>query len=308
MSEIQWFYLDASNKEQGPYLMSQMHELASGGHFDSETLLWYEGLEEWSPAGHFPDIAPHLPAPAPAPVATPAAAPAAYPATPYGIQGYGIQGAINLTAPPGGEYPFPNVKPASFGKFLSFLIGGFITICLALLILNASGSDTVASAAELPSGQEAEAYESSNTSVLFAFGLLALGLLLFIIARILSLIYLYRAWAALQRGQARTTPGAAVGFLFIPLFNLYWIFVAFPGWASDWKRIRTSYTNLLGAPAVSPGLFLTMIICAFSVIGIPIAIVLSFICMNQMCQVVNFMAAGHSRQQMGQSSGGMKFY
>jgi hypothetical protein len=306
MSEITWFYLDPSNEEQGPYLMSQMHELASGGHLNSETLLWYEGLEEWSPAGHFPDIAPYLQAPAPAPVATPA--PVTQTAAPYGIQNYGIQGAINLTAPPGGEYPFPNVKPASFGKFLFFLIGGFVAIGIALLILNNSGLDTVASTTELPSGQEAEATDYSNTSILAAFGLLALGLLLFVIARILSLIYLYRAWASLQRGQARTTPGAAVGFLFIPLFNLYWIFVAFPGWASDWQRIRASYTNLQAAPAVSPGLFLTMIICAFSIIGIPIAIVLSFICTNQMCQVVNFMAAGHSRQLMGKTSGGMQLY
>jgi len=32
---------------------------------------------------------------------------------------------------------------------------------------------------------------------------------------------------------ARTTPGKAVGFLFIPLFNIYWIFVAIMGLADD---------------------------------------------------------------------------
>jgi hypothetical protein len=38
---------------------------------------------------------------------------------------------------------------------------------------------------------------------------------------------LYRAWKCLQPGGlARTTPGKAIGFLFIPFFNLYWIFQA----------------------------------------------------------------------------------
>jgi hypothetical protein len=38
---------------------------------------------------------------------------------------------------------------------------------------------------------------------------------------------------AIQDGQPRTTPGKAVGFLFIPFFNLYWMFMAYWGWAKD---------------------------------------------------------------------------
>ena len=50
---------------------------------------------------------------------------------------------------------------------------------------------------------------------------------------VLFLIILYRNWQLIQDGYARTTPGRAVGFLFIPFFNLYWIFEAFPGLVHD---------------------------------------------------------------------------
>lgn len=46
-------------------------------------------------------------------------------------------------------------------------------------------------------------------------------------------IILFRCWELIQDGQARTTPGKAVGFLFIPVYMYYWNFVAYPGWAKD---------------------------------------------------------------------------
>src|SRR5687767_6774080 len=45
----------------------------------------------------------------------------------------------------------------------------------------------------------------------------------------------YRAWKAIQDGHARTTPGKAVGFLLIPLFNLYWMFPALWGFSKDYN-------------------------------------------------------------------------
>ncbi len=50
---------------------------------------------------------------------------------------------------------------------------------------------------------------------------------------VLSGIFLYRAWAQIQDGNARTTPGKAVGYRFIPFFNFYWEFVAVKGLAED---------------------------------------------------------------------------
>jgi hypothetical protein len=64
---------------------------------------------------------------------------------------------------------------------------------------------------------------------------------------------LYKAWAAIQDGQARTTPGKAVGLCFIPFFNLYWIFQAFYGFAVDFNRYAERHSLSIRLPE---GLFL----------------------------------------------------
>jgi len=50
-----------------------------------------------------------------------------------------------------------------------------------------------------------------------------------ITAFVLHLILLYRAWDNIQDAHFQTsaTPGQAVGNLFIPFYNLYWIFIAY---------------------------------------------------------------------------------
>lgn len=45
----------------------------------------------------------------------------------------------------------------------------------------------------------------------------------------------HRAWRMIQDGNARTTPGKAVGLMFIPLFNLYWAFQLIWGFAKDYN-------------------------------------------------------------------------
>ena len=67
------------------------------------------------------------------------------------------------------------------------------------------------------------------------------GVLLFLInvpAIILVLKLHYRCWSAVPPGRARTTPGKAVGLLFIPFFNFYWFFESFAGLAEDLAGTR----------------------------------------------------------------------
>lgn len=65
------------------------------------------------------------------------------------------------------------------------------------------------------------------------------GFLMFIAAILHSsitwLVLLYKSWAAIQDGHARTTPARAVGFLFIPFFNFYWAFQAYWGLSKDYN-------------------------------------------------------------------------
>ena len=68
-----------------------------------------------------------------------------------------------------------------------------------------------------------------SSAVLGMFGLIVaiVAVIFGLIALISGLRILHKLWSLIPADKARTTPGKAVGFLFIPLFSLYWVFVAF---------------------------------------------------------------------------------
>jgi hypothetical protein len=66
--------------------------------------------------------------------------------------------------------------------------------------------------------------------VLVGFGVIAAGV-------VFQFMLLHGLWKVVQDGKARTTPGKAIGFLFIPFFQIYWMFVAFHGLAQELNRV-----------------------------------------------------------------------
>ncbi len=65
-------------------------------------------------------------------------------------------------------------------------------------------------------------------------------------------IFAYKIWSIIPPEIATTTPGKAVGFLFIPFYNLYWIFVVYPGWAKDYNLLLAA--KKINLPVFSVGL------------------------------------------------------
>ena len=51
----------------------------------------------------------------------------------------------------------------------------------------------------------------------------------------IELALYYKMWAAIQDGQASISPAKAVGFLFIPVFNIYWALLMVTGFAEDYN-------------------------------------------------------------------------
>ena len=49
----------------------------------------------------------------------------------------------------------------------------------------------------------------------------------FVFATVSPFVLLYKFWRLVPANEAETTPGKAVGLLFIPFFNIYWTYVAF---------------------------------------------------------------------------------
>jgi hypothetical protein len=150
---------------------------------------------------------------------------------------------------------------------------------------------TEAPAAEAPAAEAAKGSHVSHSDL----GKMGLGTLILLAGALINIasvipmyMYLYRAWSCLKPGGlARTTPGAAIGYLFIPFFNLYWIFQAFLGLAKDWNRTVSTYSDLKTAPRMPEGVFLTFCIGCFIP---PVSFIMIFPVMSRICNGINFFA------------------
>lgn len=122
--------------------------------------------------------------------------------------------------------------------------------------------------------------------------ILAIAVLMAIIGGIIMMTLVYKMWASIQDGYARTSPGKALGFMFIPLFNLYWAFQVFPGFAHDFNAFAARHS--INAPHLPAGLFTTYVIlcllAAIPVIGlflVPINFFVGLIMVSKICDAVN---------------------
>jgi len=89
-----------------------------------------------------------------------------------------------------------------------------------------------------------------------------IGIPIFIVGIVFMAIFIYRCWTLIQDGPHRTTPGLAVGLMFIPLFNMYWQFVAFAGLAKDLNAYARERS--LSAPRANEGVALAACILSIS--------------------------------------------
>lgn len=96
------------------------------------------------------------------------------------------------------------------------------------------------------------------TEAFGVFLIFGIALVLALIASVLFVVVVYKMWGAIQDGYARTDPGRAVGFLFIPFFNIYWAFQALWGFAKDYNSYLERHgLNLRRLPE---GIFVAYII------------------------------------------------
>jgi hypothetical protein len=123
----------------------------------------------------------------------------------------------------------------SKGFFLGSILGSYVLFFILYII----GFATIG------------ATEEPFPGVMF----ILLGFLAAIYSAVVFCVLVYRMWNAIQDGHARTTPGKAVGFLFIPFFNLYWIFQAFWGFSVDYNAYIERHSIAVNKLPV--GLFLT---------------------------------------------------
>jgi uncharacterized membrane protein len=103
------------------------------------------------------------------------------------------------------------------------------------------------------------------------------ALVLMILAIIYYCIFIYRMWDAINDGTTRPKPGQAVGFLFIPYFNLGWIFIAISKFPYEYNRYITRH-NLAVQP-MKKGIHIALPIVDLA--WILVAIIMGFTVMFQ---------------------------
>lgn len=106
--------------------------------------------------------------------------------------------------------------------------------------------------------------------------------MLFSVVTIVFLMFLFhRLWHTIQMHSiqfpqgtsdipvARTTPARAIGYLFIPLFNFYWVFVAWFGLARDTNALldRRSITSARAAEGLAIAMCVLMLLSIIPFVG-----------------------------------------
>ncbi len=131
-----------------------------------------------------------------------------------------------------------------------------------------------------------------KTKIIGAVILLLIALLLIIYGAVVFMILIYKMWAAIQDGYARTTPGKAVGFLFIPIYSLYWMFQVLPGFAQDYNEYIARYN--LNIKHLPTGLFtaycVLILLSVIPILGIILSLANFFVgiaMMSKACDAVN---------------------
>lgn len=172
----------------------------------------------------------------------------------------------NATLPHGAS------TPISKGVFLGLIYGTGITTWVAMVPMVAL------------------MIEGDRDTVGIALALLGLVVVLAIVSAVMLMVLLYKLWASIQ--PTRTTAGKAVGFLFIPFFNLYWVFRVYRGWSVEANRFVQQHG--IEAPRSSVGLAtalcVLLLLSAIPYAGLPfglIASILAFLHLSRAITIAN---------------------
>ena len=135
------------------------------------------------------------------------------------------------------------------GSMIGGQVGGVVMLTAAAVILVVSG---------ILSNFVVNLSYAGTWALVSCILLLLFGCAAILFGATIWYLLLYRAWSAIQDGNASTTPEKAVGFIFIPFYNFYWVFKAWYGFARDYNRYIER--NALNTPRLEESLFLAFCI------------------------------------------------
>lgn len=221
------YYLHDGKQQYGPYTLAELMANPPAG----VNSVWYEGLSDWIPIDRVPELkdlfnrtpqpAAAPPSPPPPPASTVAPQPAA--AMMPSIRSFSSAEARQLAD----EIDLHYNRLMTF--FIIMLCTLFGTIALAAIMAEADGEEAAAATAVIG-------------------GVASLTLIIFTIVHFCKLHW--RNWHVAIRltGFRDHDEGQAVGFLFIPLFSLYWTFPSYQTLSQLLNRLMAQPRYATGRP------------------------------------------------------------
>jgi hypothetical protein len=118
------------------------------------------------------------------------------------------------------------------------------------------------------------------------------GLVFYALRYFVILFLIYQMWSSIQDMYARTTPGKAIGFLFIPIYNFYWLHQMLVGFVDDYNSFISR--NEINKPELQSKMFVMYFFIYINTF-VPIvgtfaylaSIIVGSIMISEICDAVN---------------------
>lgn len=264
---MEWYYLDKENRQIGPFGDENFRKMAANGDLRPETLVWNETMEDWLPVSTcLPGNTNTARKPPPPPVSQ------------------SPDHAVSPTSPSSDNMPqVPScpvsLKPVSWTWLSNIFLIGLASTTFGLFLVMA--------------------HVGWNRGTAFLTScMLISGISLLLVFAWYHLVTLYRCWMVLPEACRRTSPAAALAFLFIPVFNVYWLFQAYWGFSRDYNRWQgRRIPNGIGEGAILTFCVLFAFSMGLPIIGVlalPMALVSNYLVSKQLVGLVNAHATNTS--------------
>lgn len=134
----------------------------------------------------------------------------------------------------------------------------------------------------------------------------------YLLSSIIYLVFLYKSWDSIGNYSARITPGNAVGRLFIPFYNFYWMYVVIVGLIKDINKVlleKNKSTHKI--PNIGIAIFVLTLLSFIPYLGLiigPVVLVLNSILIYKAGNAINIIhSSGNSTDKENSSIPVMKY-
>ncbi len=216
-----WYFIE-NNQPTGPISREELLALIQAGRIGSSTPVWRKGMDGWRPLAQTD-------------FQTDADASSVLPENASSSEN-AMQTEANSSIPADFIAGFAAFRANELSKIQKSFYR--MMVSLFLLIVTTIGFFAGIIAVAVMNETKNLPPEASATGVAIILGAAVILILVSIFFTVYYLCLLYHLWRIVPNSMAYTTPGCAIGFLFIPIFNIVWTVLMFYHLGKHYDELR----------------------------------------------------------------------